>query len=152
MSQLICLNCGNTEFWEAELEFSKVIHPTVGNLLIEDMILDGDNWSEEIFRKNLLDLVKAVLHGHSSELYRQASTGHYLNRYIACAVCHSYEVTPPFNEWHPPLNTKTISEEIRENRESLIKLKKLRGAYENNLPILWKSKALFDPSLGPHNL
>ncbi len=149
---LICLNCGNTEYWQAEIETSKAVFPTVGNLVIDDLEIDGDNWSEQILRENLLDIVKALLHGHSSELYQNFQTGHYQNRYIACAVCGSYEVTPPYCKWQPPPTFRSIDEEIKHNHETFKKLLKKRGEYENNLPVLWQPKTVLDPPLGTHDI
>ena len=138
----ICIACGNTEYWETEVQTSKVIIPTVGTLLIDNMLMDGDDWSEQFLREQIADMANALLRAHSSEFDYDAQSGQYRNRYVSCAVCGSYQVTPPWCEWKPPSPFASLDEEIIFNRAAYKQLIKKRGQYENNLPVLWQPQTL----------
>ena len=50
---LICIACGNTEYWETEAPTCKVIIPAVGTLLVDNMLPDGDDRGDWLWRKQV---------------------------------------------------------------------------------------------------
>ena len=59
------------------------------------------------------------------------------NNYVTCARCGSRNVVVPYVIWNPPLDNISINDELLENRNEFLNLRKERH-YENRLPLLWQ--------------
>jgi hypothetical protein len=47
-------------------------------------------------------------------------------------------VTPPYSEWRPKKNHKSLEKELMENREEFKNLRKEKTYHANTLPVLWE--------------
>ncbi|MEE9167914.1 MAG: hypothetical protein V3U24_10710 [Candidatus Neomarinimicrobiota bacterium] len=135
--KLICIACGNYTYFEAEVEGLRAVIPAAQGVVVEDAVIDDDNWSDGSLRDNLQDVVDWFLKQNDQALHFDADTGHYYNSYVRCARCGSPRVCPPYSKWTPPRSLKSLEEELLDNREELNALRKERH-HANHLPVLWK--------------
>jgi hypothetical protein len=135
--KLICINCGNDTYFEADVEGLKAIQPSDEGIIIDDADYDNWNYSDETLRANLMDIVDYVLKDSDNIIHYDSDTGCYYNSYIICARCRSRRVTIPYSEWRPPLPIQSVTNEIMTNRYEYLALRKER-IHENYLPVLWQ--------------
>ena len=120
---LICVSCGGFTYFEVEVEALKAIEVNDDGLLIED-----DDW---ILRANLDDMVNYIIN-EPNETVTDAG-----NNYVTCASCGSRKVVVPYVRWNPPLDYKSIDDELIENRNEYLHLRKERHR-EDFMPVLWQ--------------
>lgn len=121
---LICVSCGGFTYFEVEVEALKAIEVNDDGLLIDD-----DDW---ILRANLDDILKYVLRDPNETITDEG------NKFITCARCGSRSVVVPIVKWNPPLDNISINDELLENRNEFLNLRKERYR-ENIMPVLWQS-------------
>ena len=124
--KLICVSCGGFKFFEVEVEALKAIEVNDDGLIIDDAI-----FSDDVLRENLDRIVNYVLE-EPNETTTDAG-----NEYITCARCSSRNVVVPSVKWNPPLDPISIDDELKENRNEYISLRKERHR-ENYLPVLFQ--------------
>ena len=121
--KLICISCGGFKYFEVEVEALKIIEIDTDGIIVED-----DDW---ILRANLDDIVNYVLREPNETVTDDG------NNYVTCARCGSRNVVVPCVRWNPPLDYVSINDELLENRNEFLNLRKERQ-YENRLPMLWQ--------------
>ena len=134
--ELICVSCGNYTYFDVEAEGIKVILLDDANIVVEDLIIEGWNHSDEALRNNLEDITSYVLKQINEVITFDSAHDHYYNTYVTCARCGSNQVTVPYSEWHPSMQPISLDDELINNRTEYNNLRKER--YENNLPVLWQ--------------
>ena len=134
--KLICHECWNYTYFEADVETLKelVLHPD--HTMIQDSLFEHWNYSESMLRDNLEDIVQYVLSQDAGALTFDHDKQVYINRYISCARCGSNRVTKPYSSWNCNQH-QTLEQELLENRKELIQLRK-ENQYGHHLPVLWK--------------
>ena len=131
--KLICINCGNYTFWEADVEMQMAVLSQDGSLSIENADYDNYDYTSDSLRCSLDDLIEYVLKADSECLSFNRKINRYENRYITCVWCGSSNVTPPYCEYSPPREYLSIDEELNNNRDEYLRLKK-EGKYASLLP------------------
>ena len=129
---LICVSCGNCTYFEVEVEAIKTIESDAEGLIIDDANMDAWNYSDTTLRGNLDDIVSYVLRDPNETVTESG------NKYITCAKCGSRNVVVPCVKWNPPLDNISIDDELLENRNEFLNLRKERHR-ENFMPVLWQS-------------
>ena len=136
--ELICISCGNYTYFDVDAEGIKTILLTDAGIVIDDLIIEGWNHSDEALRNNLEDITSYVLKQINEVITFDSSNDRYYNSYVTCGRCGSNQVTVPCSEWHPTMQPNSIDDELIENRTEYLNLRKERY-YENRLPCLWQS-------------
>jgi len=131
---LICIACGNREFFDCGVETVMELALSSQGLLIQPASMDDWKYAEDSIRDQVSDNVFSTLKMDAGELTR----GDCFNPYLRCAVCYSESVCRPFSDWHPRRPTSDLDKEMLDNRQALTQLRKARKSNENNLPVLWQ--------------
>ena len=132
--ELICHDCWNYTYFSCDVETLRELKVTPEHALIQDAMFEHWNYSESMFRDNLLDIVQYVLKEDAGALRWDHESGCYVNNYIHCAQCGSKKVTKPYSPWHH--HHLSLEQELQANRKEYSQLRKEKrnGHY---LPILW---------------
>ena len=133
--KLICIDCGNYTYFEADVEMQMAVLSQDGSLSIENADYDNYDYTSDSLRGSLDDLLEIVLRADSECLIFNREINRYENRYITCVWCGSLNVTPPSCEYIPPKEYVSIDEELSNNRDEYLRLKK-EGKYASLLPEL----------------
>ena len=133
--KLICIDCGNYTYFEADVEMQMAVLSQDGSLSIENAEYDSYDYTSDSLRSSLDDLIEYVLRADSESLSFNREIMRYENRYITCVWCGSLNVTPPSCEYNPPREHVSIDEELNNNRDEYLRLKK-EGKYASLLPEL----------------
>ena len=131
--KLICIDCGNYTYFEADVEMQMAVLSQDGSLSIENADYDNYDYTSDSLRCSLDDLITYVLRADSESLSFNREIMRYENRYITCVWCGSSTVTPPSCEYIPPREQVSIDEELNNNRGEYLRLKK-EGKYASLLP------------------
>ena len=137
MIKLICLDCGNFTFFEAEVESVKAVEPTINGIVVSDAYYESWNYTDETIRGNLSDMVDYVFKEHNQVLQFDSKNNKYQNIHISCSPCGSRLVTIPAVEWQPRFDPMSLQDELLENRKDYLQLRKEKRD-ESNLPMLWQ--------------
>ena len=133
--KLICPDCGNYTYFEAQVESLQIIEIYPRGLVINDHdkdgIFDGSTW----IRMGLQDLVDYCVKQDMEALQLDSSSMKYVNPHIACGRCGSNRVCVPYRDWSPPKNYQFLDEEIFCNRQEFAWLRKERK-YADSLPVV----------------
>jgi len=134
--QLICHDCWNYAYFEANVELLVELMAGSAGMIIGDYTFDDHNLSESELRAGLQDIVQYVLNQDADALTFDRVSGQYQNNYIRCARCGSRKVTKPYSPWstnrHPPLE-----EELIKNHKEYTELRKERK-YADRMPVVRK--------------
>ena len=103
-----------------------------GSLSIENAEYDNYDYTSDSLRCSLDDLIEYILRADSESLSFNREIMRYENRYITCIRCGSSTVTPPSCEYSPPREYVSIDEELKNNQNEYLKLKK-EGKYASLL-------------------
>ncbi len=122
--KLICIDCGNYTYFEADVEMQMAVLSQNGSLSIENAEYDSYDYTSDSLRRSLDDLIEIVQRADSDCLSFNQNTIRYENRYITCVWCGSSTVTPPTCEYVKPREYQSIDEEINTNRNEYLRLKK----------------------------
>jgi len=131
--KLICIDCGNYTYFESDVEMQMAVLSHDGSLSIENADYDNYDYTSDSLRCSLDDLIACVLRADSESLSFNREIMRYENRYITCVWCGSSNVTPPSCEYFPPREQVSIDEELKNNRNEYLRLKK-EGKYASLLP------------------
>ncbi len=131
--KLICIECSNFTYFCADVEMQMAVLSQDGNLSIENAEYDNYDYTSDSLRCSLDDLIAYVLRADSESLSLNREIMRYENRYITCVWCGSSTVTPPSCEYSPPREYVSIDEELNNNRDEYLRLKK-EGKYASLLP------------------
>ena len=131
--KLICIDCGNYTYFESDVEMQMAVLSQDGSLSIENAEYDSYDYTSDSLRCSLDDLIEYVLRADSESLSFNREIMRYENRYITCIWCGSSTVTPPSCEYSPPREYVSIDEELKNNQNEYLKLKK-EGKYASLLP------------------
>jgi len=137
MIKLICIEFGNYTFFEAEVEGIKAVEPNEEGVIISDAYFDNWNYTDETIRGNLNDIIDYSIKEHNEVLRFDIDSGRHLNIYITCSRCGSRLVTIPSVEWQPQFDPIPLENELLENRQDFLQLRKERKD-DNQLPVLWQ--------------
>ena len=135
---LICIACGNRDFFETDVETAMELISSEQNLIVQPAAMEDWHYAEESIRDQVNDNVISTLRMHADELREDYHSGDLYNSYLQCAVCHSAKVCRPLSDWHPRKPAISLDEEITNNRTALTELRKARKRDENILPVLWQ--------------
>ena len=129
--KLICIDCGNYTYFAADIEMQMAVLSSDGSVSIENAEYDDYDYTSDSVRRSLDDLIEIVLRADCDFLSLNRITMKYENRYITCVWCGSSSVTPPSCEYVQPQEYQSIDEEINDNRNEYLRLKKegRRDAY-----------------------
>ena len=122
--KLICIDCGNYTYFKADIEMQMAVLSSDGSVSIENAEYDDYDYTSDSVRRSLDDLIEIVLRADSDCLSFNRITMKYENRYITCVWCGSSTVTPPSCEYVLPREYQSIDEEINDNRNEYLRLKK----------------------------
>ena len=150
MEDLICVSCGNQEYFETEVETVKEITPNGSAFLVGNAVFDDWDHSESSLRANLDDMIGYVFNNGCDVLTFDPVTKSYYNQHIQCARCGGARVTPRLSKWSPVMH-KSLDDEILANRKDYQQLRKERNR-ENKLPVLYRQQTLPPASLGSGNI
>ena len=131
--KLICIDCGNYTYFEADVEMQMAVLSQDGSLSIENADYDNYDYTSDSLRCSLDDLIEYVLKADNECLSFNRKINRYENRYITCVWCGSSNVTLPYCEYSPPREYLSIDEELNTNRDEYLRLKK-EGKYASLLP------------------
>ena len=131
--KLICIDCGNYTYFESDVEMQMAVLSQDGSLSIENAEYDNYDYTSDSLRCSLDDLIEIVLRADSACLSFNREIMRYENRYITCVWCGSSNVTPPSCEYVQPREYVSIDEELKNNQNEYLKLKK-EGKYASLLP------------------
>ena len=131
--KLICIQCGNFTYFSADVEMQMAVLSQDGSLSIENAEYDNYDYTSDSIRCSLDDLIEIVLRADSESLSFNRELMRYENRYITCVWCGSSTVTPPSCEYVQPREYVSIDEELKNNRNEYLRLKK-EGKYASLLP------------------
>jgi len=134
--ELICHECGNFTYFEAQVETLREIVLNADCATIQDSMFEHWNYSESMLRDNLHDLVQYVLKQDASALTWDHEQACYVNNYIICARCGSKKVTKPYSTWQHSLY-QSLEQELLENSSEYSQLRKERR-HGHYLPVVWK--------------
>ena len=132
--KLICIDCGNYTYFAADVEMQMAVLSHNGSVSIENAEFGNYDYTSDSVRSSLDDLIKIVLRADSDFLSFNRITMKYENRYITCVWCGSSVVTPPSCEYVQPREYQSIDEELKNNRNEYIRLKKEGRKYAYLLP------------------
>ena len=129
--KLICIDCGNYTYFAADIEMQMAAISQDGSVSIENAEYDSYDYTSDSVRRSLDDLIGYVLRTGEDVLRFNRKINRYENRYITCIWCGSSSVTPPSCEYIQPREYQSIDEEINDNRNEYLRLKKegRRDAY-----------------------
>jgi hypothetical protein len=145
--KLICIACGNRLYFELEEETVKELCNKSNGLIIQNAIFDDWDQTDEMIRENLNNILDYIMNENSSFLSYDYETECYYNPMIFCAKCGSARVVPPYSSWSIK-STTSVDQDILNNRQEYINLRKERKQHENLLPVLWQQGEISDSSLG----
>lgn len=136
--QLICHECWNYTYFEADIELLVQLSSGSAGVIIGDYKFDEHNLSESELRSGLHDIVQYVLKQDANAMNFDHVSGQYQNSYIRCARCGSHKVSKPFSQWstnrHPPLE-----QELIKNHKEYTELRKERK-YADGMSVLWQKQ------------
>ena len=132
--KLICIDCGNYTYFEADIEMQMAVLSHDGSVSIENAEYDSYDVTSDSVRSSLDDLIEIVLRADIDTLSFNSTTMKYENRYITCVWCGSSVVTPQTCEYIQPREYVSIDEEINKNRNEYLRLKKERRNHAYLLP------------------
>ena len=129
--KLICIECGNYTYFAADIEMQMAVLSYDGSVSIENAEYDSYDYTSDSMRRSLDDLIGYVLRTSEDLLVYNRKINRYENRYITCVWCGSSNVTPPSCEYIQPRDYVSIDDEIKNNTEEYLRLKKegRRDAY-----------------------
>jgi hypothetical protein len=133
MSSIICVACGNTKFFDCEVETVLEIAVAKEGLLLQPAVFDDWHYAEENIRNQVREAVLSTDKMNADEL-----TIEDFNPYLSCSVCTSGSVCRPFSDWYPKQAMIGLDEEMLNNRNDLLQLRNARKNNENKLPVLWQ--------------
>ena len=122
--KLICIDCGNYTYFEADIEMQMAVSSMDGCVSIENAEYDSYDYTSDSVRGSLDDLIKYVLRAYDDSFSFNRNSNKYENRYITCVWCGSSSVTPPSCEYVQPREYQSIDEELKNNRNEYLQLKK----------------------------
>ena len=122
--KLICIECGNYTYFAADIEMQMAALSRDGSVSIENAEYDSYDYTSDSVRKSLDDLIEYVLRTGEDLLSYNRKINRYENKYIICVWCGSSNVTPPSCEYIQPREYLSIDEEINNNRNEYLQLKK----------------------------
>ena len=134
----LCAECGNYTYFECDVQVYQSVNPGPEGLLIDDVLLEDFNYSDSNVRDELKDNVDYLLKQCAEAMYFDSYSGRYENSLISCARCESKRITPPYSEWTPKKNPKSLEQELMDNKEEFKQLRKEKNYYANTLPVLYK--------------
>lgn len=134
--RLLCLHCGNTIYFEVDVETVLEAIVDCDNLVIENARYPDLDYTEETLRDNLNDLLEYVLKQGEPNMLFDPETETYYSRYFHCAKCGSPKVAPPIRKVPSP--PPPLDEELKQNQAEYNNLRKERSIYADNLPVLWQ--------------
>ncbi len=132
--KLICIDCGNYAYFAADVEMQMAVLSREGSVTIENAEFDNYDYTSDSVRSSLNDLIEIVLRADDDALCFNRNIMKYENRYITCVWCGSSVVTPPSCEYVQPREYQSIDEELKNNRNEYIRLKKEGRKYAYLLP------------------
>ncbi|TFB13957.1 hypothetical protein E3V33_00165 [Candidatus Marinimicrobia bacterium MT.SAG.4] len=129
--KLICIDCGNYTYFAADIEMQMAVLSHDGSVSIENAEQESYDYTSDSVRRSLNDLIGYVLRTGEDLLIYNRKINRYENRYITCVWCGSSSVTPPSCEYIQPEEYLSIDEELNNNRNEYLRLKKegRRDAY-----------------------
>ena len=129
--KLICIDCGNYTYFAADIEMQMAALSQDGSVSIENAEQESYDYTSDSVRRSLDDLIGYVLRTGEDLLIYNRKINRYENRYITCVWCGSSSVTPPSCEYIQPEEYMSIDEELNNNRNEYLQLKKegRRDAY-----------------------
>ena len=127
--KLICIDCGNYIYFSADVEMQKAVLSKDACLSIENAEFDGYDYTSDSLRCSLGDLIEYVLRADGESLRFNQKIKRYENQYITCVWCGSSVVTPPSCDYIPPREQVSIDEELKNNKNEYLRLKKEGGNY-----------------------
>ena len=130
---IICVACGNKEFFDCEVETVLELSISSENLIIETAKFEDWHYAEENVRSQVREAVLSTDKMNADEL-----TFEDFNPYLSCSVCSSGSVCRPFSDWYPKKAVMGLDEEILINRNLLKQLRGEKRRHENKLPVLWQ--------------
>ncbi|NOG47904.1 MAG: hypothetical protein HND50_21875 [Calditrichaeota bacterium] len=130
---IICIDCGNRQFFDCEVETVMEIEMSGEGLLLQPAKFEDWNYAEENVRDQVKEAVLSTEKMSADELSMED-----YNPYLRCAVCFSGSVCRPFSDWYPKKATVGLDEEMISNRNLLKQLRGEKQKYENKLPVLWQ--------------
>jgi len=136
--KLICMNCGNTEFFQVEVQTILAVKSADSFLQTENACWDEWDQTDDLIRENLSAILETVLSGKSDSLEYDRKVHRFLQQYICCGICGSFEVTAPFLDWSPLPQKLPLEREIILQKDKYLKYMEEKKAYENNMPFLRK--------------
>ena len=122
--KLICIDCGNYTYFAADIEMQMAVLSHNGSVLIENAEYESYDYTSDSVRRSLDDLIGYVLRTGEDLLIYNRKINRYENRYITCVWCGSSSVTPPSCEYIQPEEYMSIDEELNNNRNDYLQLKK----------------------------
>ena len=122
--ELICINCGNFTYFEIEVESFKAIEPGTDGIIIDNYCVDEIDYTDDSIRSNLYDTIDHVLKHPDNCLQFDQYNHEYTNSFLICARCNSRKVVTPYSEWNPKALFKSLEEELNENRNEYLTLRK----------------------------
>ena len=132
--KLICIECGNYTYFAADIEIQMAAISQDGSVSIENAEYDSYDYTSDSVRRSLDDLIEYVLKIDSECFSYNKKNNRYENRYVTCVWCGSSSVTPPSSEYVQPREYQSIDEEINDNRNEYLRLKKEGRKYAYLLP------------------
>ncbi len=136
--KLICVSCGNYVHFICDVEMIQVVEPSPVGLQVKERDRDGTFNNGSWVRMGIVELIDYCCREDLAALVKDPSTGRLINPRITCGRCGSSQVCVPYRKWSPPRPDQTLNEEITENRQELLWLRKERERYGNQMP-LWQS-------------
>jgi hypothetical protein len=134
---MICISCGNENYFETEVETMREVAAGAEGLVIKEAVYEDFNHGEEMLRGGVTDNVHATLKMHAEDLIHEYGSGRPINPYLYCAICHGREVIFPASAWTKPKTYQPLGEEILSNHREYKSLKE-EQLHANKLPVLWK--------------
>ena len=122
--KLICIDCGNYTYFKADIEMQMAVLSSDGSVSIENAEYDSYDVTSDSVRRSLDDLIEIVIRADIDTLSFNRTIMRYENRYITCVWCGSSVVTPPSCEYVQPREYVSIDDEINDNRDEYLRLKK----------------------------
>ena len=132
--KLICIDCGNYIYFSADVEMQMAVLSKEGCVSIENAEYDSYDYTSDSLRSSLGDLIEYVLRADSESLSFNRKIKRYESQYMTCVWCGSSVVTPPSREYIPQGEEVSIDEELKNNRNEYLLLKKEGGKYARLLP------------------
>jgi hypothetical protein len=136
--QLICHDCWNYTYFEADVETLRELKTESGQLIVQDTKFKNFNYSESTLRDNLNDIVQYVIKQNGAALIWDPESESYQNNYISCARCGSKKVTKPYSHWHSNRH-QSLDKELLANHKEFTELRREKQ-YADRLPVLWEKQ------------